>query len=278
MKKVFIQELDTECQLVSCYSDLKDKNIIKLVRSVYLSPTNIEAKVALLRELFIAPEHVWFQLQQKENHDQVWRLLQTLDWVWKGPEYRPAQFLRIRGKSFFLPDENLYTLSTAEFVIATAHLIGFHSAKDDKEALVNLSKFMATIIRPKPDVLQRIKNNQDSADLRESYNSVRAERRSAMFGKVDLVTNILTAQWFNNAANRLLSQFGMNGGGDPDAAPISQGLFVQDWERQVVKVAESSVYGNYDKVMERPITDILAFIDIKNEEVRKRIDANKRNS
>lgn len=274
MKKVFIPELDTECQLVSGYSDLKDKNIIKLVRSVYLSPTNIEAKVALLRELFIAPEHVWFQLEQKENHDQVWRLLQTMDWVWKGPEYRPANFLRIRGKSFFLPDENLYHLNTAEFVVATAHLIGFHNAREDKEALVSLSKFLATIIRPKPDVLQRIKS-QDSTDPRETYHSNKAERRSALFGKVDLVTKILIAQWFNNAANRLLTQFGMNGGGDPDAAPISQGLFVQDWERQVVKVAQSTVYGNYDKVMERPITDILAYIDIKNEELRKQIAANK---
>lgn len=274
MIKVRIPELGAECQLVSSYDDLKNRDVIKLVRMVYLNPANIASKVALLRELFIAPENVWFQLEQKENHDQVWRLLETLDWVWKGPQHRPAPFLRIKGKSFFLPDENLYTLNTAEFVIATAHLIGFHSAKDDGAALQSLSSFMATIARPKPDVLQRIKN-QDNVDPRENYNSIRAERRAVHFGKVDLVTKIMIAQWFNNAANRLLTQYGMTSG-DPDAAPISQGLFVQDWERQVVKVAQSTVYGNYDKVMGRPITDILAYIDIKNEEIRKQIEANKR--
>ncbi|GLU54444.1 hypothetical protein Dfri01_39050 [Dyadobacter frigoris] len=275
MIKVTIPELGAECQLVNSYADLKNRDVIKLVRMVYLNPANMDSKVALLRELFVAPENVWFQLEQRENHDQVWRLLETLDWVWKGPQHRPAPFLRIKGKSFFLPDENLYNLNTAEFVIATAHLIGFHSAKDDGAALQSLSSFMATIVRPKPDVLQRLKTNQDNADPRESYNSIRSERRAVHFGKVDLVTKIMIAQWFNNAANRLLTQYGMTSG-DPDAAPISQGLFVQDWERQVVKVAQSTVYGNYDKVMERPITDILAYIDIKNEEIRKQIEANKR--
>lgn len=275
MIKVTIPELGAECQLVSSYDDLKNRDVIKLVRMVYLNPANIASKVALLRELFIAPENVWFQLEQKENHDQVWRLLETLDWVWKGPQHRPAPFIRIKGKSFFLPDENLYNLSTAEFVIATAHLIGFHSAKEDAVAIQSLSSFIATIARPKPDVLQRIKTNQDNADPRENYNSIRAERRAIHFGKVDLVTKIMIAQWFNNAANRLLTHYGM-ASSDPDAAPISQGFFVQDWERQVVKVAQSTVYGNYDKVMGRPITDILAYIDIKNEEIRKQIEANKR--
>jgi len=275
VKKVTIPELNAECQLVSSYEDLRKKDLLKLVRLAYLNPSSFVVKVALLRDLFHASETVWEQLVKPGNHDQVWRLIKMLDWVWKGPEFRPVIFLRIRGKSYLLPDENLFQLGTAEFVIATAHLIGFHTAKDDAAAISCLAKFTATIIRPKPEVMERIRGGQQNGDPRESFNSIKSERREKLFSKVDLVTQIMIAQWFNNAANKLLTQYGMRGG-DPDAAPISQGIFVQDWERQVVRVAESQVYGGYDKVMERPLTDVLAFIELKNDEIRRQIAANKK--
>lgn len=274
MKKVTIVELGIDCQLVSSYEDLRKRDLIKLVRMAYQNPMDMKVKLALLRDLFIAPEAVWFQLEQEENHDQLWRLIQTLEWVWKGPEYRPLNFLRIRGKNYLLPDEHLHQLSTAEFVIATAHLIGFYTAKDDADSMNSLAKFMATIIRPKPDVMDRIRS-KTSDDPRETFHSAKAERRAKMFEKTDVVTMIMIAQWFNNAGNRMLGNYGMKGE-ESELAPISQGIFVQDWERQVVRVAESQVYGNYDKVMERPLTDILAFIELKNDEIRRQIEANKR--
>jgi len=268
--------MDAECSLVSSYDDLKSRDMIKLVRLAYLNPLNVAVKLALLRQLFIAPENVWAQLEKPENHEQVWRLIQALQWVWKGPEFRPVPYLRIRGKNYLLPDADLHILGTAEFVIATAHLIGFHTSKSDAEAIENLAKFMATIVRPKPDVMERIRSSEESGDHREGYNSKKCDRRSAMFKKVDLVTQIMIAQWFNNAANKLLDQYGMRSAGDDDQPQITQGIFVQDWERQVVRVAESHVYGNYDKVMQRPLTDVLAYIEIKNEEIRRKIAAQNR--
>lgn len=273
MRKVEIPELGAECQLISGYEDLRKKDLVRLVRMAYLMPSNVSVKIELLRKLFVAPPIVWEHLESPENHDQVWRLLQTLEWVWKGPEYRPLSFLRIRGKEYMLPDQQLYQVGTAEFVIATAHLIGFYTAKDDACAMISLAKFTSTIARPKPDVLHRLRKGNE-ADPREEFNSIRCDRRALMFTKVDLVAQIMIAQWFNNAANKLLDQYGMKGG-DPAAAPISQGIFVQDWERQVVRVAESQVYGNYDKVMERPLTDILAYIELKNDEIRRQIEAKK---
>jgi hypothetical protein len=266
MKTVNVNETGEEFQLISCYADLRKRDVIKLMRLAYLNPLNVAVRLGLLRQLVNAPETVWAKLERHENHDQVLRLLQTLEWVWKGPDHRPIPFVRIRGKNFLLPDEDLHLIGTAEFVIATAHLIGFYSAKDDSKAKDCLAKFMATIIRPKPDVMERIRK-EGSADLREGYNSVKAERRIKLFAKVDLVTQIMIAQWFNNAGNRLMATYGMKSD-DTDQAPISQGIFVQDWERQVVRVAQSQVYGNYDKVMERPLTDVLAYIEIKNEEIR----------
>lgn len=274
MKTVFIPELQVECRLVSNYTDLVLGNLFKLIRTAYLSPSDPAVRLQLLRKLFEAPEIVWKHLEAPENHEQVWRLLQSLDWIFKGPKFRPAEFLRIRGKKFLFPDQELHHLGTAEFVVATAHLIAFYNAKDDVTAIGNLVKFTATIARPKPDVMEQIRSGRDTGDQREAYNSAKSERREKLFGKVDLVTQIMTAQWFNNTANSMLSAYGMSGG-DPDAAPISQGIFVQDWERQVVRVAESQVYGNYDKVMERPLADVLAFIELKNDEIRRRINAQK---
>jgi hypothetical protein len=128
---------------------------------------------------------------------------------------------------------------------------------------------MATIARPKPDVIDRIRHRAPGQDPREEYHQGRCDLRAKHFAKTDLATMIMAAQWFNNAANRLLGMYGM-GGGDPDAAPISQGIFVQDWERQIVRVAESQVYGNYDQVMARGLPDVLAYIELKNDEMRRK--------
>ncbi|WP_439557701.1 hypothetical protein [Dyadobacter sp.] len=276
MKTVFVEELRAKCQLADCYQDLRGKDVIGIVRQVYQNPKSAAAKIQLLRKLFDCPENVWQLLMQEQNHDQLWRLLQTMDWILKGTDFRPVGSVKIRGRRLLLPDENLHQVKTAEFVVATAHLIAFYSAKSEAAALDGLCKFMATIARPKPDVIQRIRQVEPGQDSREEYNSTRCELRASIFEKVDIVTMIMTAQWFNNAANKLLTIYGMGGGGDPDAAPISQGIFVQDWERQIVRVAESHVFGNYDQVMGRPLPDVLAYIELKNDELRRKAAASRK--
>lgn len=268
MITVEIPELGAVCSLANSYADLTGKNAVALVRAVYTNPVDMGAKYTLLKKLMDAPEQVWKALEAEENRDQLWRLIQTLDWIWKGPEVRPLAFLKVRGKTLHLPDENLHWLSTAEFVVATAHLMGFWAAKDNQEGLANLAKFVATIARPKPDVLTRIRKPADNGDPRETYSTTKSDLRALAIQKTDLIAQILLAQWFNNAANRLLKSFGMVSA-DPEAPAISQGAFVQDWERQIVKVAETGVYGRYDDVMARPISDVLTYIDLKNDETRK---------
>lgn len=268
MIAVEIPELGAVCPLASSYSDLTGKNAVDLVREAYANPLDPAAKYRLLKKLMDAPEHVWKALEEEENREQLWRLIQTLDWIWKGPEVRPVAFLKVKGKALYLPDENLYQVTTAEFVVATAHLMGFWSAKDQAAGLHSLAKFVATIARPKPDVLTRMRKPAGNGDPREAYSTLRAELRAAAIQKTDPIAQILIAQWFNNAANRLLKVFGM-ASADPEAAAITQGAFVQDWERQIVKVAETGVYGRYDEVMARPVTDVLTYIDLKNDESRK---------
>jgi hypothetical protein len=270
MKSVYIPELKAQCYLVSSYADLRKQGDVRaIVKEAYLNPLSIEVKLSLLRKLFHAPERVWETLEMEENHEQLWRLMQHLDWVWKGPEVRPFASIRIKGKDYFLPDEDLQWLSTAEFVIATAHLIGFWTGGGEVENAQSMGKFLATIIRPKPDILHR-KNNRP--DPREEYDSTRCERRYAgLIGRIDVPTQVLVAQWFNNAANRMLMSFGFARPKQGDeSALIEQGIFVQDWERQVVKVAESQVFGSYDGVMARPIQDVLSYIELKNDEMRNK--------
>lgn len=277
MKKVQVIESGAECQLVSSYEDLKSRNVVDIVRTVYLNPADMKMKVKVLEQLFDAPAEVWRLLRMKENEDQLWRLTETLSWIWKGPSHRPVEKLRIAGAVYMLPDDQLYQLSTAEFIIATAHLIGFHTSKNDAEAMDGLHKFLATIIRPKPTALQRLRSDP-SGDPRQAFNSIVCEKRARNFEKVDIVTKVLIAQWFNNAANRMLATAGLNAKSGEDAAPITQGIFVQDWERQVVKVAEGGVYGNFDMVMQRAVMDVLSYIDFKNDEIRKDIEARKQNN
>ncbi|MCE6987496.1 hypothetical protein [Dyadobacter sp. CY323] len=274
MKKVFIQELNATCQLVDSYQDLRKKDLISIVRGAYMNPNSFESKIELLQKLFICPPDVWAVLIRPENRDEFWRLIQQLDWILKGPDFRPVASIRIRGQEMHLPDNDLAQVKTAEFVVATAHLIGFHSAKKDAIAIESLARFMATIARPKPGIMERIKRADGDQDPREELSTARADKRADLFKKADLVTMIIAAQWFNNAANKMLAAYGMNGG-DPEAAPISQGIFVQDWERQIVRVAESQVYGGYDQVMARPLADVLAFIELKNDELRRKAQAGK---
>lgn len=272
MKKVFIEELNAGCQLCDSYQDLKGKEIIPLIRAVYLQPHSPEAKLALLKSLFFCPSGVWEQLEAPQNRAELWRLVGTLDWILKGPEFRPVASVKLKGREYLLPDTDLHHLGTAEFVVATAHLIAFYNAKEKTAA--HLARFMATIARPKPGVMDRFKTDQ-KADPRQAFDQAKSESRAQLFEKCDLVTMVTVAQWFNNAANRLLGLFGM-ASKDPDAAPITQGMFVQDWERQIIKVAESSVFGGYDQVMARPLADVLGYIEFKNDEIRAKIAANKK--
>lgn len=253
MKRVFVEELKAGCQLCDSYQDLKGKEIIPLIRAVYLQPHSMEGKLALLESLFFCPVEVWEQLKAPQNRAELLRLVDSLDWILKGPEFRPLASVKIKGREYLLPDTDLHQLGTAEFVVATAHLIAFYNAKEKTPA--HLAKFMATIARPKPGVMERFKTDR-KGDPREAYDSAKCDARAQLFEKCDLVTMITTAQWFNNAANRMLALFGM-ASKDPDAAPITQGMFVQDWERQIIKVAESSVFGDYDQVMARPLADVL---------------------
>jgi hypothetical protein len=270
LKWVFIEELKAGCSICDSFQDLKDKDVLALIRAVYLNPHDWEAKLSLLKSIFICSQEVWDLLLQPQNREQLWRLIGTMDWVMKGPEFRPVSSVRIKGRDFLLPDDNLHQIGTAEFVVATAHLIAFFNDKEHNTA--HLAKFMATIARPKPGVMERFKK-EENGDPREAYNSAKCDARAKLFEKCDLVTMVVTAQWFNNSANRLLGLFGMVSK-DPDAAPISQGAFVQDWERQVVKIAETPVFGAYDQVMARPLADILAYIDLKNDELKRRAAAN----
>lgn len=271
MKKVHIPELNADCLLCDSYQDLKQRQLIPLIREIYLQPHSMEAKLALLRLLFECPAEAWPVLEHPANRDQLWRLVDSLDWILKGPAFRPVDSIRIRGQQFFLPDNDLHHLGTAEFVLATAHLIAFYNAKEKTPA--HLARFMATIARPKPGVMKRF-NSEATSDPREAYNAAKCEARAQLFETFDLVTMITTAQWFNNAANRLLALFGM-ASKDADAAPITQGVFVQDWERQVIKVAEGRVFGGYDQVMARPLADILAYIETKNDEAKAKAAMNK---
>lgn len=272
MRKVRIDELNADCLLVDSYADLKKRgDVTALARMAYLNPLNMEVKLELLRKLFIAPKNVWEQLERPENSEELHRLISHLDWIWKGPDIRPLNYIKIRGKAFLLPDDNLFELSTAEFVVATAHLIGFWTAASDVQGAESLSKFCATIIRPKKDVLALIKLGS-LGDKREEFNSMKCDNRSKFFLKIDVVTQILIAQWFNTACNRLLERFRMKA--SEDSAMINQGIFIQDWERQIVKVAESQVYGNYDAVMQRNILDVMAYIDLKNDEIKKQNEKN----
>lgn len=260
MKKITIKELGATCYLATSFEELeKTPAALEAIKAVYMDPGNMAGKLALLRVCFKAPEKVWTALEAPNNRDELWRLLQHLDWVMAGPKTKPFPFLILNRKKYHLPDEDLTFLSTAEFVIATAHLIGFWTAaQNNQDGRESLARFMAVICRPGS---LRI-GVSDTGDKREVFHSVKAENRWKKFIKLDLATQLMVAQWFNNAANNCLKRFGMAGdGGDGDGA--SQALFVRDWEQQIIKVAESSVYGNYDNVMGRGVHDVLNYIALK---------------
>src|SRR5690606_1977811 len=142
--------------------------------------------------------------------------------------------LILNSKKYHLPDEELTFLSTAEFVIATAHLIGFWTAAQNKQdGRESLARFMAVICRPGTLRINPLAGGSDTGDKRELFHSVKSENRWKKFYKMDLATQLMVAQWFNNAANNCLKRFAMAGSAD-DSSGASQALFVQDWEQQII--------------------------------------------
>ena len=268
MKKVVVNETGEIGQLVEGYHELKPRAQLALIRLAYSNPQSWEVKLLVLKELFEANPLVIDLLERPENHEELWRLIQHLDWVWVGPKTLPISVLKLRGKKYYLPDEALTYVSVGEFIVATAHLIGFSTALNEADARRSLRLFLATICRPKPDVLQQLRRDKAAwnGDLREEYNTYRCEQRAENFGRVNEELGIGLVQWWNHAVTRLLKQHGLLGKADEETTSVLQGEFVRDWQKDVVLVAKSRVIGEtIDKVYARSIDEFFGYVNVKRE-------------
>lgn len=268
MRKIAINETGMVGWLVEGYHELKPKSQIELLRLAYSNPKSEEVKLMVWGRLMQAPKEMKQLLKQPENRDELWRLLSWVDWVWLGPKALPLAWIKIRGKKYCLPDEYLTRITVGEFVVATAHLIGFGAAKNDTEARRSMRLFIATIARPKPDALQQLRRDKASwnGDPREAYNTYRCEQRAELFGRLSEAEAIGLMQWWNMAVTRLLKQYGLVSDESDETTSLSQGQFVRDWQKEVVMVAKNRAIGEtIDKVYARSIHEFFAYVNVEKE-------------
>lgn len=266
MRKIKINETGMTGFLPEGYHELSSSSQIQLLKLAYSNPRSWEVKVDIWQRLMQGPKELKEILKRPENRDELWRLMGFLDWVWVGPTVLPIRYFKIRGKKYSLPNQDLSWITVGEFIVATAHLIGFSTAKDEAEARKSLGSFLATICRPKPDVMQQLRRNkaQWNGDPREEYNTYRCERRQELFGRVEESTAIGIMQWWNHAVTHLLKLHGLLDEKSDEVSVVSQGEFVRDWQKDVVLIAKKRVIGEtIDKVYSRGIHEFFGFVNVE---------------
>ncbi|MGV3560752.1 hypothetical protein [Larkinella arboricola] len=268
MKKIeLIQDnARVECTLATGYSDLPYQVTMEVLRLAYCQPRTPETELRIWSLVFVAPEAIKKMLLLSLHRDELLRLLEQIDWAWKsGVEKRPVDSFSVKGTKYCLPDEDLRLVSTGEFITAVTYLLAFSSLQGgNAEKSDFLDQFLGTICRPKLGLGKRLQRDKTrwNGDNREGFNSFLIEGRAERFRSVNLSVKVAIMQWFLAAVGRAERLYGMPAPEKSDT-PMALGSFVQDWEKTIHGLAREGNFGNYDAVMERPIHDVLAYLELR---------------
>lgn len=284
MRKVNIQiDQDGEKQTYDCliaqnYIDLPKRIAQEVVLIAYTQPKNWENRLEVWDRVFFCKPEVREILTHPDRIDELLRLLEFTEWAWSGGfEKRPLEYFWPKGNTrrFYLPDENLQHVSTGEFITATAYIVAFAAGgSSEAEKFSLLNRFVATICRPRVSVVQRLTNKKVTAgtDIREPFNSYQVDARAEKYIKpLHLSIHVMVLEWFLTVTQRVQAQYGMIASEDESQSAILQvGLFVRDWEQTVHDLAHAGNFGRYDDVMNRPIHDVLAWLELRKIEADKK--------
>lgn len=272
--KLLVDDVEYVGHMAENYAELPKKVRQEVALIAYTMPKTWETRLEVWDRVFFAGRELREILTHPDRVSELLRLLDFTEWVWTGGfDKRPFEGITIGSARLWLPDENLQYVSTAEFVSATAYLIAFSAPlaaeSDHSEKWPLLDQFMACVARPRRSVVQRLTNRNKPAtphhpdDRREPFSQHRIDRLATdVMSRVSLPTKIMVLQWFLAATKRMQDAYGMVGDDKADQ-PLQLGLFLRDWEQTIHELAKAGNFGRYDDVMNRPIHDVLAWLELR---------------
>ncbi|MDF7817352.1 hypothetical protein P1X15_07095 [Runella sp. MFBS21] len=176
--------------------------------------------------------------------DQRFEIIEALRWatVEKATQL-PFRSFRHRGRQYLLPRENFADTSGIELAMANIHYLAFSEGHPTR-----IFDLIATIARPCKwhTPIRRLLPSYDGDD-RQTYNSLKAERRAKRLGSLRLGMCIAILQYWENQNNRFYEIYREIYEGGNGRTLFHNG---EGWIATLEDVASAGVHGNFEKVCE----------------------------
>ena len=253
-------------EMASCWEELRIDQKLALTPLVYCTDKSPLVQQACLR--IIIPEKAISKRKFKKiNAEQFYDLFETIEWLWTSEPVISLTEFTHQGVTYLLPKPDFTTVVLIEFAMADIYYRRFVRPKPDQKALDLL---VATLCRPAgdPGAWQDPKWN---GDKRQVFNSNTTEVAAAgALSGLPIAYKVMVLQLVSQAMRNIQRRYKVifesaDPEGDQSAAPSGESL--PGYIALLFDLAESGIFGDFDKSSFIPIHTVLTYLK------KKKIDA-----
>ena len=216
---------------------------------------------------------------QDLTEDQWFSLSRLTEWVWEDRiTARPFDSFTVkvplskgafRLDTFILPDDNFTNTTAIEVAMANINFIAF--TRPDNPDRSAVYKLLATLCRPARKDLKKFKASpQWNGDRREEYNTVLADERAELFGRLPIGTVMAVTQYFEAMNDRFLKMYpdvyeaDPNAEAEPPMYKNGEGLVTT-----LMDIGREGVFGDFDKVCSQNCHSVWLYLKDNSKKIKR---------
>ncbi|OZI08238.1 hypothetical protein BWI93_10245 [Siphonobacter sp. BAB-5385] len=189
---------------------------------------------------------------------QVNELCRLLDWCFETPlESKPFDSFEHAGVVYFLPPEQLQTVTYSEYLTALTYL--YHFYYDPEERTAYLTRLIATLCRPGVPGQDPL-SVDFTGDYREKFNEHVVEHRARLFLNLDAGIAAGVLQYFTSQLRWLYETYQVFDKPESESEDSANAPAGFDWVEQLLalrnlsyQVADAKLIGNVREVGEAEV-------------------------
>jgi hypothetical protein len=261
-------------QVASSWEELTEKQLLELVPVVFCRAESHGSRLAALRLLI--PSKALSKKQFKRlTTEQLYDLFRMVDWLWQSqPSGAQMREFSHRGVTYLLPEPNFSYVVGIEYAMADTYFNRFTRVKKAGSPggkdpdLKALNMLVATLCRPQAAGLNR-QDPEWNGDPREKYNAAIAETRAAAFRDLPLSIRVIALQCAIGGFRQLTKQYKAifekteGEAGPPGGAASPASGSGNNYVEMLFDLAESQVFGDWEKTCFTPIHTLFAYLKKK---------------
>lgn len=237
-------------KIFSLPAKLEDLSVsqVLIFFQIYANPQmDTMTKRALLIQAFLDKKAL--ELIAKLNENQIFSLFQLFDWIEADlpckvmlPEFEH------KGIMYLAPKDKFSTSCIAEYIYASNCLVAIAKGKENY-----LKNLCAGLYRPK-DIENKSKSK--TADLREKFDTDNINDRVEDFKTLAYNKQIAILFFFVSVQRHFQEKY-------PEVFEEGESSVSADWSQVLLRVAESTVFGNIDSVKYANCHEVMKYLKMK---------------